>query len=149
MEGLLYFALLYALWRRLRGPDGTSLATERSCIWARLGAAAFLLRLVIPVGFYVEPFSVSVAHPVHCVHLLYVVGVEWRPAQLAAGHSPNAQAAPWRWAALVLLLILRVFFLEGGATENGVDRSWADCIGRLLSTRCASVLQGWRSSSRC
>jgi glucans biosynthesis protein C len=124
VEGLLYFALLYALWRRLRGPapapaDRPLPSNMAIALFGLgLGLAAFALRLVAPVGWYLEPLHFQVGHWVQYV-ALYAVGVvayqrNWQ-------RLSDAQSAPWRWVALVLLLLLPVLFLAGGAIEEGVD----------------------------
>ena len=86
-------------------------------IWARAGSGGVSAAAGNTGGLLRRAISLS-GSALGAVHL-YVVGVV--AYQRNWPRLSDAQAAPWRWAALVLLLILPVFFLEGGAIENGVD----------------------------
>ena len=137
---LLIFSIVYALWRLLSaGVRRTSTAdTGRAAVpgnWAivlfmlGLGLVTFIVRIWAPVGFQLEPWHQELAHYPQYV-AMFVVGIlAYRNDWLAA--FPDAQARPWRW--MILLVIVSLVGVAGaaGAFSGALDERAAGGLNWL------------------
>lgn len=119
-EALLLFSAGYALWRRLfraaePGP-APGFPTNRILLLAALGtgAAAFLLRLVWPVG--TEVFSLQLGYFASYI-VLFAAGCIGARAQWLE-RAPTQQATLWRRIALVALPVLPIAVIAGASVPQ-------------------------------
>jgi glucans biosynthesis protein C len=139
IEALLIFSIFYALWRLLTrsghekaepdhpGSSGQTVGVPSNLMIALfalvLGLATFLVRIWAPVNKYFEPEHLEFAHFPQYIALFAVGTVTYRRNWLTA--FSDAQARLWRWAALVLILLLPVLVVAAGALSGQLDERGA------------------------
>ena len=116
VEALLIFSLGYLLWRlatlrrsqgvatAIRQPGRARGARERGAgrIHARVGLVTFVVRLVFPVGYWLEPFHFQLAQfPQYIAY--FVVGLVAYRQDWFAG-TKVSQARLWAWVAAALIV---------------------------------------------
>ena len=100
-----------------RPDSGAVPSNRRIALFALvLGLATFLVRIWAPVNTYFEPEHLEFAHFPQYVAMFAVGTVAYRRNWLVT--FSDAQARPWRWVALVCVLLLPVLAVACG----GVDR---------------------------
>jgi fucose 4-O-acetylase-like acetyltransferase len=132
VEALLLFSLVYALWRLAtsrRGRPAPSSASQtqrvapgngKLALFALgVGLVSFVVRLVFPVGYWLEPFHFQLAQfPQYIAY--FVVGlVAYRRGWFAGIRV--SQAKLWVWVVVALLLSYPVIVVLGGVLEGGVE----------------------------
>jgi len=127
---LLIFSIAYTLWRLLsagvrRRSTGDTGRVAPPGNWTialfmlGLGLLTFIVRIWAPVGFQLEPWHQELAHYPQYI-AMFVVGIlAYRNDWLAS--FPDAQARPWRW--MVLLVIVSLVGVAGaaGAFSGALD----------------------------
>jgi fucose 4-O-acetylase-like acetyltransferase len=127
VEGLLIFSVLYALGRLVamrvstRGLGGAPAAgvprnRSMALFAVALGLLTFVVRIWAPVGWSWEPPHLELAHFPQYI-LMFVVGLaayrgDWLTALSAA------QARPWRWVALLFVLLLPLLYFAALTTSG-------------------------------
>jgi glucan biosynthesis protein C len=127
LEALLIFSIFYILWRLLtqsspqRNAPNSAVPSNRSiALFALvLGLATFLVRIWAPVNTYFEPEHLEFAHFPQYVAMFAVGAVAYRRNWLVI--FSDAQARPWRWVALVCVLLLPVLAVAAGALTGDLD----------------------------
>ena len=131
LEALLIFSIFYILWRLLtqsapqrNAPNSAVPGNRRIALFALvLGLATFLVRILAPVNTYFEPEHLEFAHFPQYVAMFAVGTVSYRRNWLVT--FSDAQARPWRWVALVCVLLLPVLAVASGALTGELDERGA------------------------
>jgi surface polysaccharide O-acyltransferase-like enzyme len=138
---LLIFSIGYALWRRvadrvLKGaqrdrpgevdPPGNWAITAFALA---LGVVTFVVRIWAVVGVYYEPWHLEPAHAPQYISLFIVGAVAYRGNWLE--RFSDEQARPWRWVALVFILLLPVLAVAAGALAGQLDPQGAGGLNGL------------------
>ena len=131
LEALLIFSIFYILWRLLtqsapqrNAPNSAVPGNRRIALFALvLGIATFLVRIWAPVNTYFEPEHLEFAHFPQYVAMFAVGTVAYRRNWLVT--FSDAQARPWRWVALVCVLLLPVLAVASGALTGELDERGA------------------------
>lgn len=125
LEALLLFSLVLVLWRRWRPSVCTGFEqvapTNREIGWfaAGLGLATFVVRIWVPVGWWLEPLHFQLAHFPQYIALFALGVVAYRRSWFAA--LTDAQGRFWGRVTLGLVAIFPVLFVAGGALDGDVD----------------------------
>ena len=134
VETLLVFSIIYALGRRLlslsrfglndrvKAPGSRTLA-----IFAfALGIVSFIVRIWAPVGYWLEPLHLQLAHFPQYITLFVMGIIAYRTSWLSK--SPSSQGKVWFRIVLFLTIILfPIIFVLGG----GLDGDLAPFLGGL------------------
>jgi len=132
LEALLIFSIFYVLWRLLTqsspqrnaSNSGAVPSNRRIALFALvLGLVTFLVRILAPVNTYFEPEHLEFAHFPQYVAMFAVGTVAYRRNWLVT--FSDAQARPWRWVALVCVLLLPVLAVASGALTGELDERGA------------------------
>jgi hypothetical protein len=125
LEALLLFSVALVAWRRFRAPaqtavDATPLGNQTIGVFAvGLGVVTFVVRIWIPVGWWLEPVHFQLAHFPQYV-LLFAVGVvAFRRGWFGA--LTNAQGRFWFRVVLGLVALFPVLFVTGGGLDGDLD----------------------------
>jgi fucose 4-O-acetylase-like acetyltransferase len=129
VEALLFFSFGYLLWRlaTARRSQASSSQFEHGTpgnvtlfLFALgVGLITFVVRLVSPVGFWLEPFHFQLAQfPQYITY--FVVGLLAYRRGWFAGMRVS-QARLWGWVAAALIATYPVIVVAGGALETGVE----------------------------
>lgn len=140
VEGLLIFSIVYALGRLLvrrlaprqreaPPPRGVPRNRSMALFSLGLGLVTFVVRLWAPVGWSWEPPHLELAHfpqyiAMFCAGLAAYRG-DWL-ARLSA-----AQAKPWRWVSLVLILLFPLLPVAAGALSGEMSEAPAGGLNWL------------------
>jgi glucan biosynthesis protein C len=126
VETLLIFSCVYVLWRLLTRSSSTPASTSTSlhapsnlsiALFALvLGLVTFLVRIAFPVGWWLEPLHLQLAHFPQYV-ALFALGI------IAYRHNwftelDDSQGRVWRWVATGLVPLFIVIGIAGGALEG-------------------------------
>ena len=125
LEALLLFAVVYVLWRQIK-PNGSARSEGRglrnwmiASIAIGLGLVTFMVRIWLPVGWWLEPIHFQLAHfPQYIV--MYILGIlayqrDW------FSKLTDGQGQTWLWVILGLILAFPLLFVTGGALEGNLD----------------------------
>jgi surface polysaccharide O-acyltransferase-like enzyme len=138
---LLIFCIFYALWRLLaervlhRAQIDQPAETDPPGNWAiaafalGLGIVTFIVRIWALVGVYYEPWHIELAHAPQYIALFVVGLVAYRGNWLE--RFSEAQARPWRWIALVFILLMPVLAISAGAMTGQLDTRGAGGLNWL------------------
>ena len=133
VEALLIFSFGYLLWRMatsrrsLASPPPSASLAEREApgngvlaLFALgVGLATFVVRLVFPVGYWLEPFHFQLAQfPQYIAY--FVVGLLAYRRGWFAGIRIS-QSKVWAWVVVALIVAYPVIVVAGGALETGVE----------------------------
>jgi fucose 4-O-acetylase-like acetyltransferase len=133
VEALLLFTLVYLVWRLATARRGAAAAPPPpaasearapgngalALFALALGLVTFVVRLAWPVDRWLEPFHFQIAQfPQYVAY--FVIGLIAFRRQWFAGVRV-AQARPWLWVMVGLLVVWLPLLVAGGALENGVD----------------------------
>jgi surface polysaccharide O-acyltransferase-like enzyme len=125
IEALLLFAILYVLWRRIKAstPRHAEHGAPRNGAIALfalvLGLITFVVRIWLPVGWWLEPFHFQLAHFPQYI-ALYILGIiayqrNW------FGELSDRQGRTWLWVTIALIVIFPIIFIAGGALQGNLD----------------------------
>jgi len=141
LSELLIFSICYALWRWLTERASPRAQTDRHGEtnppgnWAiaafalGLGVVTFVVRIWALVGVYFEPWHLEYAHAPQYIALFVVGLVAYRRNWLE--RFTEAQARPWRWIALVFILLLPALVVAAGALTGKLDERGAGGLNWL------------------
>jgi glucan biosynthesis protein C len=133
VEALLIFSFGYLLWRLATSrrsqasPPPSGSQAERGApgngalaLFALgVGLVTFVVRLVLPVGYWLEPFHFQLAQfPQYIAY--FVVGLLAYRRGWFAG-TKVSQAKLWAWVAAALIVAYPVIVVAGGALESGAE----------------------------
>jgi surface polysaccharide O-acyltransferase-like enzyme len=132
VEALLIFSLVYLLWRmatarRSQASPAPSVSQAQrgapgngtlALFALALGLVTFVVRLVFPVGYWLEPFHFQLAQFPQYVAYFVVGLVAYRRAWFAGIRA--GQARLWVWVVAALIAFYPVVVVLGGALETGV-----------------------------
>jgi len=132
-EALLIFSFGYLLWRLATArrsqasPPSTGSRAARGApgngalaLFALgVGLVTFVVRLVFPVGYWLEPFHFQLAQfPQYIAY--FVVGLVAYRRDWFAG-TKVSQARLWAWVVAALIVAYPVIVVAGGALESGAE----------------------------
>jgi glucan biosynthesis protein C len=138
---LLIFSIGYALWRLVAdratkdAPLDRSGETNPPGNWAiaafalGLGVVTFVVRLWALAGVYFEPWHLEPAHAPQYIALFIVGLMAYRGNWLV--RFSEAQVRPWRWIALVFILLLPALAVAAGALTGQLDPQGAGGLNWL------------------
>ena len=124
---LLFFALVYLLWRQLAKPsdapaqsEGEAPGNAAIAIFAlALGVATFVVRIWIPVGYQAPFLNIQPPHFVQYI-ALYIIGIVAYRRNWFEKLS-DSQGKTWLVVVLVLIALFPVLFIAAGALEGVLD----------------------------
>lgn len=125
LEALLLFSIALVVWRRFRPPPETAigpipLSNRAIGIFAAgLGVATFVVRIWIPVGWWLEPLHFQLAHFPQYLSLFALGVVAYRRDWF--GTLTDAQGRFWFRVTLGLVAIFPVLFVAGGGLDGDLD----------------------------
>lgn len=125
LEALLLFSVVLVVWRRFRSPvltagDPTPPTNRAIGLLAfTLGLATFVVRIWLPVGWWLEPLHFQLAHFPQYVALYAIGVVAYRRGWFAA--LTDTQGRFWLRVTLGLVAVFPVLFVVGGALDGDVD----------------------------
>lgn len=125
IEALLLFAIVYVLWRRIKpsesvSPHGGAPSNGTIAVFALvLGLITFVVRIWLPVGWWLEPLHFQLAHFPQYI-TLFILGIlayqrNW------LGQLSNRQGRFWLWVTIGLIVIFPIIFIAGGALQGNLD----------------------------
>ena len=141
LSELLIFSIFYTLWRWLTERASPRAQTDRPGEtnppgnWAiaafalGLGVVTFVVRIWALVGVYFEPWHLEYAHAPQYIALFVVGLAAYRLNWLET--FAEAQARPWRWIALVLILMMPALVVAAGALTGKLDERGAGGLNWL------------------
>jgi surface polysaccharide O-acyltransferase-like enzyme len=141
LSELLIFSIVYTLWRWLTERASPRAQTDRPGEtnppgnWAiaafalGLGVVTFVVRIWALVGVYFEPWHLEYAHAPQYIALFVVGLVAYRRNWLET--FTEAQARPWRWIALIFILLLPALVVAAGALTGKLDERGAGGLNWL------------------
>jgi surface polysaccharide O-acyltransferase-like enzyme len=94
-----------------------------------IGLATFIVRLWALVGVYVEPWHLEPAHAPQYIALFIAGLMAYRGNWLESFSA--AQVRPWRWIALLFILLMPVLAVAAGATTGQLDPQGAGGLNWL------------------
>ncbi len=127
VETLLFFSLLYVLWRLMfrptpiprhsesRAPSNTTIAL----FGIALGLVTFVVRIWLPVGWVFPPLNLQLPHFAQYI-AMFVIGLIAYQRGWFAGLT-EAQGKVWRWVVVALIMLFPVIFVLGGALEGNLE----------------------------
>jgi len=125
VEALLLFAILHVLWHSVN-PSMPARAESKApgngaiMLFAMgLGLITFVVRIWLPVGWWLEPLHFQLAHFPQYI-ALYIMGIvayqrNW------FGELTNVQGRTWLWVTVGLIILFPVIFVAGGALQGNLD----------------------------
>ena len=127
VAALLFFSLLYVLWRLIFQPtpialDGESRALGNASILIfafALGLVTFVVRIWFPVGWEFMLLHWQFSHFAQYI-AMFVIGLIAYQRGWFAGLT-ESQGKLWRWVITALIVLFPVIFVLGGALEGNVD----------------------------
>jgi glucans biosynthesis protein C len=131
LEELLIFSIFYALWRLVAKRVSRRTQTDQHVEpnppgnWAiaafalGIGVATFVVRIWALVGVYFEPWHLELAHAPQYIALFVVGLVAYRGSWLE--RVSEAQVRPWRWVALLFVLLMFPLVVAAGALTGQLD----------------------------
>lgn len=141
LEELLIFSVFYALWRVITERASQRVKTDQrtetnppsnraiAAFALGLGVVTFVVRFWARAGVSFEPWNLELAHAPQYI-ALFVVGLEaYRRNWLA--RFTEAQVKPWRWIALVFVLLMPVLVVAAGALTGQLDERGAGGLNWL------------------
>ena len=125
VEALLLFAILHVVWERIRpsgsaqGKPGSPSNRTIALFAVGLGLITFVVRIWLPVGWWLEPVHFQLAHFPQYI-ALYILGImayrqDW------FGRLTDQQGRTWLWAVIGLFILFPVLFVTGGALDGNLD----------------------------
>ena len=138
---LLIFCIFYALWRLLteralhRAKIDQPAETNPPGNWAiaafalGLGVVTFVVRIWALFGVYYEPWHLEWAHAPQYIALFIVGTVAYRGNWLV--RFTEAQVRPWRWIALIFILLMPALVVAAGALSGQLDPQGAGGLNWL------------------
>ncbi len=125
LEALLLFSAGLVIWRRLH-PASLPTREPRApanrdivMLAVGLGLATFIVRIWVPVGWWLEPIHFQLAHFPQYVSLFALGVVAYRRGWLDA--VTVEQGRLWSRVIIGLIVIFPVLFVAGGALDGSVD----------------------------
>jgi len=125
VEALLLFAILYVLWRRIKPAepiqaDGRVPGNGTIALFAiGLGLITFVVRIWLPVGWWLEPIHFQLAHFPQYI-ALYILGIIAYQRNWFSKLS-DRQGRIWLWVTIGLIILFPIIFLAGGALQGNLD----------------------------
>ena len=127
VAALLFFSLLYVLWRLIFRPtpiahDGESrvLGNASIVIFAVvLGVATFVVRIWFPVGWEFMLLHWQFSHFTQYI-VMFVIGLIAYQRGWFSGLT-DAQGKIWRWVVVALIMLFPIIFVLGDALEGNVE----------------------------
>jgi glucan biosynthesis protein C len=124
VEALLILSLFYALWRLLTRSSAILAQEDRKApgngaiaLFALiLGLMTFVVRLWLPVDFWLEPVQLQLADFPQYI-ILFAFGVTAYRRNWFAGLA-DAQGKLWRWIVLALIPLFLILAVAGGALDG-------------------------------
>ena len=127
VSALLFFSLLYVLWRLILHSksvtkDGESRALCNVSIvifGVALGLVTFIVRIWFPVGWQFMLLHWQFSHFAQYI-AMFIIGLIAYQRGWFAGLT-ESQGKVWRWVILALILLFPVLFVLGGALEGNLE----------------------------
>ncbi len=125
LEALLLMSIGYVIWNRLRPPTGAGAHPwspsngALASLALALGLASFVVRIWLPVGWWLEPIHFQLAHFPQYV-TLFALGVAASHRGWFQAMTP-AQGRLWSRVAIGLVVAFPVLFAAGGALDRVLD----------------------------
>ncbi|MFC2052421.1 acyltransferase family protein [Chloroflexota bacterium] len=127
VAALLFFSLLYVLWRLIFQPTpnprhGESRAPGNASIAifaVALGLVTFVVRIWFPVGWEFMLLHWQFSHFAQYI-AMFIIGLIAYQRGWFAGLT-DAQGKVWRWVILALILLFPVLFVLGGALKGNLE----------------------------
>lgn len=125
IEALLLFAFLYVLWRHIKPStpvhaEGEGIRNGSIALFAvGLGLITFVVRIWLPVGWWLEPPHFQLAHFPQYI-ALYILGIiayqrNW------FSELTSRQGRFWLWVTIGLIILFPILFVAGGALQGNLD----------------------------
>ncbi len=126
VETLLFFSLLYVLWRLMFRPTPTpqqngSRAPSNTAIalfGVTLGVITFVVRIWLPVGWQFPLLKLQFPHFTQYIAMFVIGLIAYQRGWLAG--LTETQGKVWRWVVVALLMLFPVIFVLGGALEGNL-----------------------------
>jgi hypothetical protein len=126
VETLLFFSLLYVLWRLMFRPTPTpqqngSRAPSNTAIalfGVTLGVVTFVVRIWLPVGWQFLLLKLQFPHFTQYIAMFVIGLIAYQRGWLAG--LTEAQGKVWRWVVVALIMLFPVIFVLGGALEGNL-----------------------------
>lgn len=127
VAALLFFSLLYVLWRLIFQPapvdhGGRSYALSNTTIaifGVALGLVTFVVRIWLPVGWEFMLLHWQFPHFAQYI-AMFVIGLIAYQRGWFTGLT-DAQGKVWRWVVVALIVLFPVLFVLGGALEGNLE----------------------------
>ncbi|MFC1904980.1 acyltransferase family protein [Chloroflexota bacterium] len=127
VSALLFFSLLYVLWRLiLRSKPGTEDGESRApgnvsivIFGVALGLVTFIVRVWFPVGWQFMLLHWQFSHFAQYI-AMFIIGLIAYQRGWFAGLT-ESQGKVWRWVVLALIVLFPVLFILGGALEGNLE----------------------------
>jgi len=127
VAALLFFSLLYVLWRLTfrptpiaHGGESRALSNASIVIFAvALGLVTFIVRIWFPVGWEWMLLHWQFSHFSQYI-AMFIIGLIAYQRGWFAGLT-DTQGKIWRWVVVALILLFPVIFVLGGALEGNVE----------------------------
>jgi len=125
VEALLLFAILHVLFHCIKPSMPGRTEGRAPDNWAMvpfaigLGLITFVVRIWLPVGWWLEPLHFQLAHFPQYI-ALYIIGIlayqnNW------FGKLTDRQGRTWLWITAGLIILFPVIFVAGGALQGNLD----------------------------
>jgi glucans biosynthesis protein C len=155
LEALLFFSIIYALWRLLSGPAPLLVLSEPcrtrvvpsnraiALFALAIGLVSFVVRFWVKAFVQYEPFHLEFARFPQYI-ALFVAGIwAYRYDWLVA--FSDRQARTWRWIALGCVLALPAMLVAFGALSGSIDERFVGGMNGLSLVH--SLWEGFLSVS--
>ena len=138
---LLIFCIFYALWRLIADRVTKNALLNRSGEinppgnWAiaafalAIGVVTFVVRIWALFGVYFEPWHLEPAHAPQYIAMFVVGALAYRGNWLV--RFTEAQVRPWRWIALIFILLMPALVVAAGALSGQLDPQGAGGLNWL------------------
>jgi hypothetical protein len=127
VAALLFFSLIYVLWRLIFQPkpitqnaESQKLGNMKIVVFAAtLGVITFVVRIWFPVGWEFMLLHWQFSHFTQYI-ALFVIGLIAYKRGWFAGLT-DVQGKKWLWVVIALILLFPVIFVLGGAIEGNLE----------------------------
>lgn len=125
LEALLLFSLVFVVWRTLKGPApecAQPTAPKNTVIGVfavALAVTTFVVRVWLPVGWWLEPIHFQIAHFPQYVALFALGVIAYRCSWFEG--LTETQGRVWFRVAVALVAVFPVLFVVGGGLNGDVE----------------------------
>ncbi|MFC1929887.1 acyltransferase family protein [Chloroflexota bacterium] len=127
VAALLFFSLIYVLWRLIFRPTPTAPNSESRALGnasivifaVALGVLTFVVRIWFPVGWEFMLLHWQLSHFAQYI-AMFIIGLIAYQRSWFAGLT-DAQGKGWRWVVIALIVLFPVIFVLAGALEGNTE----------------------------